>query len=287
MALIILHTGQTGVERGADRAARAVGFPVEGFSSYEKRDELGVLPPHVSGDLVACPQRGARSALRATLATASLLVIVVPDAAHPNSLPGIEALRRSARTVGTPHWIVDPSSDLDHAVERIRRFELTSRPLKVLVTGPRFTRWHEGERMGWRVVTQLSLTQAPIARKHRILVVDDHEDTAEMACTLLRGLGHDCLAATSGEQGLRVASEFRPDVALLDIGLPDFSGYELARRLRATETEPLFLAAITGWSEALDARLALEAGFDRHVIKPATRAVIRELLEQADLPARS
>jgi CheY-like chemotaxis protein len=281
VALIILHTGQTGVERGAHRAARAVGFPVQGFSTYEKRDELGVLPPDVDDVLVACARRGARSAWRATLECASVLVIAVPNVAHPNTYTGIEALRRSARTAGVPHWTVDPTSDLDAVAERLRTLELATDPLKVMVTGPRFTRWREGERLGWRMVAQLSLVRAVAPRKHRILVVDDHRDTAETACTLLRGMGHDCAAATTGEAGLRIASQLDPDVALLDIGLPDVSGYELARRLRATRARPMFLAAITGWSEALDARRALQAGFDRHVIKPATGAVIRELLEQA------
>jgi len=282
VALIILHTGQTGVERGADRAARAVGFPVDGFCTYERRDELGVLSVEITRDLVACTQRGARSAWRATLETASVLVIAVPDAAHPNTYTGIEALRRSARTAGVPHWLVDPKSDLDQIAERLRKLDLDPlKPLKVMVTGPRYTRWREGERLGWRVVAQLSLTVASAPRKHRILVVDDHKDTAETACTLLRTMGHDCAAATSAEQGLQIASELDPDVAFLDIGLPDLSGYELARRLRATRTRPMFLAAITGWSEALDAKRALAAGFDRHVVKPATGAIIRELLEQA------
>lgn len=282
MTLIILHTGQTGVERGADRAARAVGFTVQGFSTYERRDELGVLPPEVARDLTPCTQRGARSAWRATLESANVLLIAVPDAAQPNTYTGIEALRRSARTAGVPCWVVDPETQLEPMAERLRKLELASDPLKVMITGPRFTRWHEGERLGWQMVAQLSLTPATVARKHRILVVDDHVDTAETACTLLRAMGHECASATTGEDGMRVASEFAPDVAFLDIGLPDLSGYEMARRLRSTQTSPLFLAAITGWADALDARRAIEAGFDRHVIKPATGAIIRELLDQAD-----
>jgi CheY-like chemotaxis protein len=281
VALNILHTGQSGVERGADRAARAVGFTVLGFATYEKRDELGVLPAEVATDLIACTQRGARSAARATLEIASVLVICVPDAAHPNTYTGIEALRRSARTAGVPHWLVDPNSDLDQLAAQLRKLELVTDPLNVMITGPRLTRWRDGERLGWRAVAQLSLTPAAAPRMHRILVVDDHKDTAETACLLLRTLGHECAAATNAEAALRVASELDPDIAFLDIGLPDLSGYELARRLRATRTRPMFLAAITGWSEALDASRALQAGFDRHVIKPATGAIIRELLEHA------
>ena len=106
MALVITHTGQSGVERGADRAARTVGLDVDGFCMLEQRDELGVLPPELVADLTPCAQRGARSALRATLERANVLVIAVPDAARANSNAGVEALRRSARLAGVPHWIV-------------------------------------------------------------------------------------------------------------------------------------------------------------------------------------
>jgi len=289
MALVIMHTGQSGVERGADRAARAVGLPVQGFSTYERRDELGALPPDIATDLVPCGQRGARSALRATLERASALVIAVPDSKDANANTGIEALRRNSRAAGVPHWLVDPNSDLEALAVRLRTLEQTTDPLNLLVTGPRFTRWREGERLGWRVVAQLSLEPAIVVpRKHRILVVDDHVDIAETNCELLRFLGHESVAATTGTRALELASTFKPDVGFLDIALPDVSGYELARRMRATH-HPLFLAAITGWDEAKDAERALAAGFDRHVVKPTNTAIIRDLIAQADqyLPARA
>src|SRR4051812_26474821 len=242
MALVILHTGQTGVERGADRAARAVGIPVEGFSTYERRDELGALPADVAKDLTPCLQRGARSALRATLERANVLIIAVPDARDPNSNTGIEALRRAARSGGVPHWIVDPSTNYDEVAIRLRALELTTDPLNVLVTGPRFTRWHEGEKVGWRVVAQIALEPAlEKPRKHRILVVDDHVDIAEIHCAALRAMGHEAVAATTGLEGLERAARFEPDIGFLDIGLPNVSGYEVARRLRATQAHPLFL----------------------------------------------
>ena len=238
---------------------------VEGFCTFERRDELGALPPEVTADLVACEQRGARSALRATLERADVLLIAVPAVAQANANTGIEALRRAARASGVPHWIVDTATD----------------PLRSMVTGPRYTRWREGERVGWRLVAQLSLTPALAARKHRVLVVDDHRDTAETTCNLLRALGHDAIPAMTGTQGLEVAQQFDPDVGFIDIGLPDISGYELARRMRSTQQHPLFLAAITGWDQARDAKLALDAGFDRHVIKPTSADIIRSLIEQA------
>jgi len=283
MALLITHTGQSGVERGADRAARTVGFEVDGFSTFEQRDELAVLPPEIIADLKPCAQRGARSALRATLERASVLVIAVPDASEANRNAGVEALRRSARLAGVPHWVVDPLSDLDEIATKFRRMELVTDPLRVMITGPRLTRWRDGERLGWRVVAQLSLAPEAVARKHRILVVDDHRDTAETTCQLLRALGHECQAAISGVSGLEAAAFLKPDIALLDIGLPDLSGYEVARRLRETQPHHLFLAAITGWDQAQDSRDAIAAGFDSHVIKPAGADVIRGLLGQAEL----
>jgi len=287
MTVSVLHTGQTGVERGADRAARAVGMQVEGFCTYERRDELGALPPEIVADLVACEQRGARSALRATLERASVLLIAVPQAAQANTNTGIEALRRAARASGVPHWIIDPNTDLDQISLRLRQLEATTNPLRLMVTGPRYTRWREGERLGWRVIAQLSLVPAAELRKHRVLVVDDHRDTAETTCRLLRALGHEALPAMTGLQGLEVAQEFDPDVGFFDIGLPDISGYDLARKLRSTQTHPLFLAAITGWDQARHAQIALAAGFDRHVVKPTSSEIIRDLIEQAStaLPA--
>lgn len=192
MALIILHTGQSGVERGADRAARSVGFAVEGFSTYERRDELGALPPEIATDLVRCETRGARSALRSTLERADVLVIAVPDSRDANANTGVEALRRNARAAGVPHWLVDPAGDLEALAVRLRALEATTDPLRILVTGPRFTRWREGERLGWRVVAQLSLEHPLVApAKQRIVVVDDGEEGVETDRDAAIAPGHD------------------------------------------------------------------------------------------------
>ncbi|MEO6776616.1 MAG: response regulator [Kofleriaceae bacterium] len=282
MALFVLHTGQTGVERGADRAARAVGMRVEGFCTFERRDELGAVPPEIVADLIACEQRGARSALRATLEHANVVVIAVPDAAQANANTGIEALRRAARARGVPHFVVDSATDLDELGLHLRGLEQLTDPLRVMVTGPRFTRWRDGERLGWRVVAQVSLTTPAAApRKHRVLVIDDHVDTAETECKLLRALGHEAIAATTGRQGIELAATFDPDIGLFAIGLPDLSGYEVARALRRTQARPLYLAAITGGDQARDANSAFAAGFDRHVIKPATAEILRGILDEA------
>jgi len=120
--------------------------------------------------------------------------------------------------------------------------------------------------------------------KHRVLIVDDYPDAAETTCALLTLLGHDCRFATCGEDGLLEAARFSPDIAILDIGLPDLSGFEVARRLRIQFAgKPLYLAAVTGWGQPEDRAKAFAAGFDHHVIKPADREKLSKIIELADL----
>lgn len=119
--------------------------------------------------------------------------------------------------------------------------------------------------------------------KHRVLVVDDYPDSAETTCTLLAMLGHECRFAVCGKDALTEAARFEPDIAILDLGLPDLSGYELARELRRRLAgKPLYLAAVTGWGQPEDRARALAAGFDQHFLKPADRAKLSMILELAD-----
>jgi len=119
--------------------------------------------------------------------------------------------------------------------------------------------------------------------KHRVLIVDDYPDAAESACTLLSLIGHECRFATCGADAIREAASFEPDVAILDLGLPDVSGFELARLLREQAgARPLYLAAVTGWGQPEDVARAIAAGFDQHVIKPADRKKLSMILELAD-----
>ena len=119
--------------------------------------------------------------------------------------------------------------------------------------------------------------------KHRVLIVDDYPDAAETACTLLSLLGHDCQFATCGKDALALSARFDPDVAILDVGLPDVSGFDLARELRRLFAgKPLYLAAVTGWGQPEDRVKALAAGFDFQVLKPADRGKLSLILELAD-----
>jgi PAS domain S-box-containing protein len=117
------------------------------------------------------------------------------------------------------------------------------------------------------------------AAPRRILIVDDNADAANSLALLLGLRGHETRVAGSARETLAVVESFRPDVGLLDIGLPEMNGYELARRLRALpRTSPLRLVALTGYGQAEDQQRALAAGFDAHLIKPVELAALERAL---------
>ena len=115
----------------------------------------------------------------------------------------------------------------------------------------------------------------------RVLVVDDNVDAAETMAAALELFGCHTRMAHSAAAALEVAPDFGPDVAVLDIGLPDINGYELARRLRAASgARALLLIAATGWGQEKDRRMAFDAGFDHHLTKPIDVDKLRLLLVQ-------
>jgi PAS domain S-box-containing protein len=110
-------------------------------------------------------------------------------------------------------------------------------------------------------------SEAPVCRK--ILVADDNQDAANTLSLLLRLAGHDVRTAHGGHLALKLASEFKPEFAFLDIGMPDLDGYEVARRLRLTDGGcDVRLIALTGLGQEEDKRRAHDAGFDHHLTKP-------------------
>jgi PAS domain S-box-containing protein len=113
----------------------------------------------------------------------------------------------------------------------------------------------------------------------RILIVDDNRDAAQSLAMLLTVQGHTTQVAYSGKEALERAVDFRPDVGLLDIGLPEMSGYELAHAMRARQQQPgLRLIALTGYGQPEDRERALSAGFDYHLIKPVDFASLERTL---------
>jgi CheY-like chemotaxis protein/anti-sigma regulatory factor (Ser/Thr protein kinase) len=119
-------------------------------------------------------------------------------------------------------------------------------------------------------------------RSRRVLVVEDNDDAREMLSILLTQDGHQVHVANDGPSGLRAALEFRPDVALLDVGLPGFDGYALARRIRDHEEgKQIHLIALTGYGQSEDRIRSEEAGFDDHVVKPIDVKQLALLLQRA------
>ncbi|RFA26816.1 hypothetical protein CAI21_16170 [Alkalilimnicola ehrlichii] len=103
----------------------------------------------------------------------------------------------------------------------------------------------------------------------RVLVVDDSSEIAETLALLLEDAGHEVMVANDGTDALRLAAQAKPNVVLLDIGLPGMDGYEVARRMRREPaTKNALMAALTGYGQASDRDKALAAGFDRHFVKP-------------------
>lgn len=118
---------------------------------------------------------------------------------------------------------------------------------------------------------------------HRVLIVDDYPDAAEVICTLVRLMGHTARAVFSGSAVLDAVGEFAPDIIILDIGLPDVSGLEVAAMLRQTTSGPRpYIAAVSGWGDPEDRRRALAAGCDMHVMKPTDRSKLQRIFDIVD-----
>ncbi|HEY6036929.1 MAG TPA: response regulator [Kofleriaceae bacterium] len=127
---------------------------------------------------------------------------------------------------------------------------------------------------------------APVPRALRAVVVDDAADLRELVSDLLRMKGHEVTAVEDGASAVRVIREQLPDVALIDIGLPEMDGYEVARKLRAElPDKKLRLIAMTGYGQAADKAAATAAGFDAHIVKPASAdKIMRAIYGDKDTP---
>lgn len=116
------------------------------------------------------------------------------------------------------------------------------------------------------------------SKKGRILIVDDHIDAAEMLKILLKMDGYNVVVANDGESAIQAAQEHQPEVALLDIGLPNKDGYQVARELRG-KLPSIKLIAISGWGQEEYKRRSVEAGFNHHLVKPIDVEELRQLLD--------
>jgi PAS domain S-box-containing protein len=116
----------------------------------------------------------------------------------------------------------------------------------------------------------------------KIMVIDDNQDAAETCALLLELSGHRVKTAFTGRRALELAAAFAPNAMLVDIGLPDINGYELARKIRAASWgRDAVLIALTGWGQEEDRRRAFEAGFNHHLTKPIAPEVLESVLQSA------
>lgn len=156
--LVIIHSGQSGVERGAHRAAAAVGLSISGFMPLDKRDELGPVPPDIADQLTPCFDRGPRPAVRANVSIASGVLLVVPHASRAEKFTAMAAVLQAVRSARVPLMTVDPQTNLDDIVWWVKQLPETSGSTRLLVTGPRGTRWTEGEAVARRIVSAVGMS---------------------------------------------------------------------------------------------------------------------------------
>ena len=114
----------------------------------------------------------------------------------------------------------------------------------------------------------------------RILVVDDNADAADSLGMLLEVRGDEVRIAYDGLEALDSETDFRPEVVLLDIGMPKLSGYDVARRIRAARGNAVLIIAITGWGQEDDRQRARDAGFNHHFTKPVDFEMLLDLIDR-------
>ncbi|HEU4611150.1 MAG TPA: putative molybdenum carrier protein [Kofleriaceae bacterium] len=157
--LVIIHSGQTGVERGAHRAAAAAGLSIAGFMPLDRRDELGPIPNDIADLLTPCFDRGPRPAVRANIALASGVLLVVPESSTPEKFTAMGAVMQGIRAARAPSMVADGKTNLDDVVRWARQLPETSGSTRLMVTGPRSTRWPDGETVARRLVSAIGMAQ--------------------------------------------------------------------------------------------------------------------------------
>jgi PAS domain S-box-containing protein len=132
-----------------------------------------------------------------------------------------------------------------------------------------------------------SENQAGSHRRRRILVADDNDDSARSLALMLGIMGHEVHTVRDGLEALEGATQFEPEFAFLDIGMPKLNGYEVARRVRQQPSgRSMVLVALTGWGQDEDRQRSQEAGFDYHIVKPVEPIMLEELLAKSKSAGR-
>tara|TARA_R110001606_G_scaffold263789_1_gene412420 strand:- start:106 stop:1005 length:900 start_codon:yes stop_codon:yes gene_type:complete len=152
----------------------------------------------------------------------------------------------------------------------------------------------EGNDKGSEFIVRLPISNSPaeitsvinktiplVIKQKRILVIEDNVDAAESLAMLLEMKGHTTRKAYNGKSGIKIAEEFNPEVILLDIGLPDIDGYQVAEQIRQQAWgKKIFLIAVTGWGQDKDKEFAKYSGFNQHMTKPIDFQKLNSLLQQ-------
>jgi signal transduction histidine kinase len=127
---------------------------------------------------------------------------------------------------------------------------------------------------------QAQVHKEPVVQVRRnILIADDNQDALESLALMLRMEGHEVHCASDGEEALQLADQRRPEIVVLDVGMPKMDGCEVARRIRAESWgRDAVLVALTGWGQEVDRRRSREAGFDMHLVKPVDPATLCDML---------
>ncbi|MEZ6086923.1 MAG: response regulator [Pirellulaceae bacterium] len=134
--------------------------------------------------------------------------------------------------------------------------------------------------------TSIAPEAASASELKRILVVDDNVAAAKLLAIVIRKIGHDVQVANDGRQAVQIGGEFKPDIVIMDIGMPIMDGYEAARAMRREPWgKEIELIALTGWGQDDDRQRTTQAGFNRHLVKPVEPDTIRSIL--AELSVRS
>jgi hypothetical protein len=157
--LVLLSSGQTGIERGACRAAIAAGLAIEGFMPLDGRDELGPIPSEIARLLRPHMERGHRPAVRANVGIASGVLLVVPDASAPDRFTAMTVIRQAVRAAGCGSLVVDASTNLEDVTRWARSLPEQEGVTRLFVTGPRGTRWPDGESVARRLVSAIAMSQ--------------------------------------------------------------------------------------------------------------------------------
>jgi CheY-like chemotaxis protein len=119
----------------------------------------------------------------------------------------------------------------------------------------------------------------PVPIRRNILIADDNQDALESLALMLRMEGHDVVCASDGEEALALAGLRKPEIVVLDVGMPKLDGCEVARRIRAESWgRGAILVALTGWGQEVDRKRSKDAGFDMHLVKPVDPATLCDML---------